>query len=364
MTESNFIIAKKMKKSIRFVALLLPVICLVLLLSQTVFAKNAYLINDQGKVTLHTTYATDPAQVLDEIGLKLGEDDIFTTQPGIGLSEITVQRKQQITILYGGNTLEVTSYGESVEALLERFSLLLTADDVVSVPLNTQTFDGMNITISRAIHTEESYVVTLPFEVTYYYDPTVAEGEERVMVAGVNGQALYTAKVSYLNGKEINRVVLNETIMEEPVNAVIAVGTGEDMKLHPNYLPDNLVRPQFVGKPIIGNGYIITPEGERLTYTSVKTFTATAYNNQDLNCTDYNYIGTLCRVGAIAVDPTVIPYGTRMFIVTKDGKYVYGIATAEDCGSAIKGNRLDLYFDTQEECFRFGIRECKVYFLG
>ena len=158
--------------------------------------------------------------------------------------------------------------------------------------------------------------------------------------------------------------VLNETILQEPVNAVIAVGTGEDMKQHPNYLPDNLVRPQFVGKPIIGNGYIITPEGERLTYTSVKTFTATAYNNQDLNCTEYNYIGTLCRVGAIAVDPTVIPYGTRMFIVTKDGKYVYGIATAEDCGSAIKGNRLDLYFDTQEECFRFGIRECKVYFLG
>lgn len=364
MLESNFMIAKKMKKSVRFVTLLLPVICLVLLLSQTVFAKNTYLINDQGKVTLHTTYATDPAQVLDEVGVKLGEDDIFTTQPGLAVSEITVQRKQLITILYGGNSLEITSYGETVEELLNRLSLLLTPDDVVSVSLDTQTYDGMSITISQTINMEESYVTTLPFETIYCYDPTVEEGEERVLTAGVNGQVLCTAKVSYLNGKEIGRVVLNETVLEEPVNAVIAVGTGEDLKQHPNYLPDNLVRPQFVGKPIIGDGYIITPEGERLTYTHVDTFKATAYNNQDLNCTEYNYIGTLCRVGAIAVDPTVIPYGTRMFIVTKDGKYVYGIATAEDCGSAIKGKRLDLYFDTQDECFRFGIRDCKVYFLG
>ena len=60
----------------------------------------------------------------------------------------------------------------------------------------------------------------------------------------------------------------------------------------------------------------------------------------------------------------MIPYGTRMYIVSNDGRYVYGIATAEDCGSAIKGNRIDLYFDTVAECDRFGIRNCQVYFLG
>lgn len=364
MLESNYLIAKRMKKTVRFLTLLLPVICIVLLLSQTVFAKNTYLINDQGKVTLHTTYATDPAQVLDEVGVQLGEDDIFTTQPGLAVSEITVQRKQLITILYGGNTLEVTSYGESVQSLLDRLSLLLTDEDAVSVSLDAQTYDGMSITISHAIEVEESYVTALPFETTYCYDPTIAAGEERVLTAGVNGQKQCVAKVTYLNGKELDRVVVSETVLTEPVNAVIAVGTGENMKPHPNELPDNLVRPQFVGKPIIGDGYIITPEGERLTYTRVDTFKATAYNNLDPGCTEYNYIGTLCRVGAIAVDPTVIPYGTRMFIVTKDGKYVYGIATAEDCGSAIKGKRLDLYFETQDECYRFGIRDCKVYFLG
>ena len=74
--------------------------------------------------------------------------------------------------------------------------------------------------------------------------------------------------------------------------------------------------------------------------------------------------GTTVRVGTVAVDPTVIPYGTRMFIVSNDGNYVYGIGTAEDCGGAIKGNRLDLYYPTDAECFAFGRIGCTVYFLG
>jgi len=64
------------------------------------------------------------------------------------------------------------------------------------------------------------------------------------------------------------------------------------------------------------------------------------------------------------VDPRMIPYGTRMFIVSNDGAYVYGLATAEDCGGAIKGNRVDLYFDSNYDCFQFGIRDCTIYILG
>ena len=56
--------------------------------------------------------------------------------------------------------------------------------------------------------------------------------------------------------------------------------------------------------------------------------------------------------------------GTRMFIVSDDGQYIYGIATAEDCGGGVKGNHIDLYFDTTYECFQYGVRTCTVYFLG
>lgn len=363
MQECNRLITAKKYK--RLATMLLPVICIVLLLTQTVFAKNTYLINDSGRVVIHTTYATDPAKVLDEAGLELGADDTFTTQPGIGVSEITVQRKQLITVNHGGHTLNVTSYGETVESLLERLSLILTAEDVVSVPLNAQTFDGLNITISRKIETMQTYTVVLPYETTYQYDPSLEEGEEKLLTPGVDGQMLCTATVVYMDGQEVSRNVLSQEIVVQSANAVIATGTPVENAQNPETpAPSPVVRPEETGKPIIGDGYIITPEGETLTYTRVEQFKATAYNKVDPGCTDYNFIGTLCRVGAIAVDPTVIPYGTRMYIVSNDGKYVYGIATAEDCGSAIKGNRIDLYYDTVEECDTFGIRNCQVYFLG
>ena len=65
------------------------------------------------------------------------------------------------------------------------------------------------------------------------------------------------------------------------------------------------------------------------------------------------------------MDPTFIPHGTRMFIITNDGEYIYGIATAEDAGDRnIIGRRIDLWFPTREECIQFGYRECTIYFLG
>jgi 3D (Asp-Asp-Asp) domain-containing protein len=53
-----------------------------------------------------------------------------------------------------------------------------------------------------------------------------------------------------------------------------------------------------------------------------------------------------------------------MFIVSSDGSITYGIATAEDCGGAIKGSKIDLFFNTYEECIQFGRRSCTVYILS
>ena len=52
-----------------------------------------------------------------------------------------------------------------------------------------------------------------------------------------------------------------------------------------------------------------------------------------------------------------------MFIMASDGSYIYGVATAEDCGGDIKGDRMDLYLPTFDECIQFGRRRCTLYFL-
>lgn len=370
MLECNLYVGKRITAFTRAAVLLLPIACIVLLLTQTAFAKNTYLINDGGRVVIHTTYATDPAEVLDEAGLELGRDDTYTTQEGLGMSEITIRRSQTVNIEYGGQALRAVSYGETVESLLTRLGLELDEDDVVSAALSAATYDGMTVTVSRSVTTEEVYTVSAPYNTEYCYDASLTEGERVVLTQGSEGQIRYTASVHYVNGEEVSRTVLSRTVISEPVDALIAIGTAASL---PDYPPDEpeertsqkaSAYSSASGKPVIGDGVIITPEGETLTYTDSMQAVATAYHNSDPGCGPYTATGTLCRVGAIAVDPSVIPYGTRMYIVSNDGRYIYGIAVAEDCGGAIKGNRIDLYFDSVDECWSFGIRDCTVYFLG
>ena len=368
MLECNRNAKRKTTQLMRYLAVFLAVIGVVVLLSQTAFAKNTYLINDGNRVLIHSTYATDPEQILNEAGLPLGKDDIYTTHNGPVMPEITVQRKQLVTVIYGDRALEISTYGETVETLLKRLGLILTPSEVVSLPLSTPTYNGMVVTISRAIETEETYTTTLPYSVTYCYDASLEEGEQVILTPGVDGQLLCTAKVYCLDGKEINRVVTSEIVTRQPVNAVIALGTHVEQPTPapmPNdpeaSAPGNSI-PTPDGMPVIGNGVITTPEGDLLKYTKKLDVVATAYScNGEPG---YTYSGTPARVGAIAVDPSFIPLGTRMYIVSNDGEYIYGIATAEDIGGSVKGNIIDLYFNTFDECWAFGMRECTVYLLG
>lgn len=373
MLECNRFVKKKMTRLTRTATLLLVVVCIVLLLTQTAFAKNTYLINDGNRVLIHTTYATDPAEVLDEAGLELGMDDTYTTQSGFGVSEITVQRKQTITVLQGSKKVEVSSYGETVESLLNRMNLILSKEDVVSAPLNSATYDGMVLTISRSAKMEETYTTLIAHDTVFCYDASLDEGEQKVLTPGVDGQLLCTATVYYVDGKEVNRVVNSQVVTRQPVDEVVAIGTyteQEEPIPMPTDPPETQPAPtvpaepeqEAPGMPVISNGIITTPEGEVLTYTQKLDCIATAYscNGQP----GITYSGTPARIGAIAVDPTVIPLGTRMYVVTNDGEYIYGVCTAEDIGGSIKGNKVDLYFNTFDECWIFGVRDCTVYILG
>lgn len=68
--------------------------------------------------------------------------------------------------------------------------------------------------------------------------------------------------------------------------------------------------------------------------------------------------------GVVAVDPNVIPLGTKLYIETSDGRYVYGNAVAADTGGAIKGNRIDIFLESEQECISFGRRTVNVYIVG
>ena len=199
---------------------------------------------------------------------------------------------------------------------------------------------------------EQTYTAVLPHETMYCYCDALPKGIEQVMTEGRDGELLCTALVTYRNGVETERELLWRMVTVNPVTEVIAIGTG----LRADGIP--------AGNVQIAGGTITLPTGEKLTYTDTMQVRATGYTHTDAGCDLITSTGTTVHVGTVAVDPRVIPYGTRMFIVSNDGSYIYGISVAEDCGGAIKKDRVDLYFPTTWECFQFGRRDCTVYFLG
>ena len=333
------------------IAIAVPVVFLVTMLSQRVFAQNTFVITDGDQVIVHTTYASDPAMALDEAGIEAEPDEYYTTQSEEGVYDITVTRNDTVTVLVGGEELSVLIQDDSVGALLNRAGIPTGEGYTVSCDLAAVPEDGMVITVDHMVTNEEVYTVETPFKVYTVNDPYLPEGQQEIIKAGVVGQELHTADVEYRNAQEISRTVKSRELIRSPQAQIVAVGTGEMVG----------VSQQM---PLIGDGVIVLPSGEVLTYYAQDTYTATAYTQYDAGCDTVTACGTPVRWGVVAVDPTQIPYGTRMFIIDSDGSFVYGMGTAEDCGSAIQGKRLDLYMPTLSEAFGYGVQDVTVYFLG
>lgn len=372
----------------RILAMLVMLALFAGVLSLTAFARNNYVITDGDYVTVHKSYSTDPDVVLDEAGIELSEEDTYTTTYDSGVSHIDIQRMQMVTVVYRGEESVIGTYGETVAALLRRAGVTLSAGDILSCDAATETYDGMILEIVRREVVTEEYDEIVPYQTSYFEDPELEEGTQIVLVEGVNGTVHHVAKVVYENGVAVSREGVESTTTVEPITELIVCATDRYLREQPDE-PEHRVPQQTVTESTvpaqtpdapatetqpepepqpapteetIGENTISTSTGVTYTYTDVLSVTATAYSCEGY--TGYTYSGTVARVGAIAVDPSVIPLGTKMYIVSDDGQYVYGYCVAEDTGGAIKGNKIDLYFDTFDECWQFGVRTCTVYILA
>lgn len=367
----------------RLLVVAVMVAALAGLLSQAVFAQNSYVITDGDRVTVHKSYSTDPDVVLDEAGIELSEEDTYTTTYNDGVSRIDIQRMQMVTVVNRGEKSVIGTYGETVDALLARMNITLEASDVLTCERDSLTYDGMVISIVHKESKIVTYDETIPCETRYFEDPSLAPEAELVLIEGAEGLLRCKSRVFYENGAEVSRETVSQTVVTEPVTRLVVTGSSRRINAQPEEKrsaptedtepaeavqtakPEeqvSVVQPESSGTDVaIGENVILTASGETYTYTRALTVSATAYSCEGY--TGYTYSGTVARVGAIAVDPNVIPLGTRMYVVSNDGQYVYGYCTAEDIGGGIKGNRIDLYFDTFDECWQFGVRDCTVYIL-
>ena len=268
-------------------------------------------------------------------------------------STIEIPQLREVCLFFRGEEATLFTDCETVGQLLEQRNLVPEASDVLSHPEDTPILDGMTIRVDSIVTRQETYTTTLPREVRYCSDASLPQGTCEILAEGQDGELLCTANITYRNGREIHREILQQDQTIAPVTRIIAQGTA--MPAAPEEKPD---------MPIIQDGYIIMPTGEILTYYKTDYVTATGYTHTDAGCDMVTSTGTTVHYGTVAVDPRFIPYGTRMLIMSHDGERYYGIATAEDCGGAIKRDKMDLYFPTYQECIEFGRRRCTIYFLG
>lgn len=153
-----------------------------------------------------------------------------------------------------------------------------------------------------------------------------------VVSAGTAGQKVVTYNLTLHDGVEVSREKVGEEITRQPVEQVVCRGAG--------------------GELVAG--------GKSYSYSKVLNMRATAYTTENKSW-KWTASGTTARVGAVAVDKSVVPLGSRLYIVAPDGSWCYGVAVAEDTG--VRGSTIDLYFNTRRECINFGVRAATVYVL-
>ncbi len=198
-------------------------------------------------------------------------------------------------------------------------------------------YDGMTINLLSRSEEIVTNTVEVPFETIYEDTEDLQQGEEQVITEGVNGQAEETVKVVYYGGEEYLSKTIGQEITTAPVNKVIKRGVSKSVDTSHGALSYSKVIPMSA------SAYTAGPE-------------STGKNPGDAGY-GITATGAIAQKGIVAVDPNVIPLGSKVYI---EG---YGVATAADTGGAIKGNKIDLCFDSLSDALNFGRRSVDVYLL-
>ncbi len=324
----------------RYILLTFSGVVLFLLIFTTLAWNKIVLSVDGARLNLTTT-ANTVEQAIKKVGLILQPGD--EVYPGLqervkkGM-EIKVVRGINCVIMADGQETILRTPPVQVKEVLAKANINLNSNDKTSLPLETMVWDGLRIKVTRVMveNITSQYKINPP--VTYINDVNLNKGKQRLVREGKPGILEREYTVVYEDGKEVKRTKVGEKVLKAAEKKVIAKGT----------------------RPVVKT--ITVSRGRMIRYTEVKTMEATAYDPGPESCgiyaDGYTYTGKKATYGVVAVDPKVIPLGTKLYI---EG---YGFASAEDIGSAIKNNRIDLCYDTQREAILFGRKKVKVYILA
>ncbi len=335
-------------------------------LAATGWADSLYIITgteDDAAIILDSAQAEAP---------DLSSQIIYISNGSRGY-DIMLSEGQSVTIRHEGANLTAVARRESVSTLLNRMQIVPSPLEMVGVDVSE---DGIELTVSSDLAYYERVTEKVSYQTVRVENPELLEGTEQVVQEGVNGLRSSIYEVVWSNGQEISRQFVEE-LSSTAVDKIVEYGTAkpepepvevqktaapaeEDTEKDAGAVTNGRSPISKVSENADGSGTLYLKDGTELKYSGVRAMSATAYTSGYDGVGTRTASGTYVRVGTVAVDRSVIPLGTRMYIVASGG-VVYGLAVAEDTG--VHGSRIDLYYDTYDECIQFGRRNCTVYIL-
>ncbi|MEI3604557.1 ubiquitin-like domain-containing protein [Pseudogracilibacillus sp. SE30717A] len=284
---------------------------------------NEILLTIDGKTEEYYTTATTVGEFINEEGLHITSHDNISPNKMAVVSdglEIKIDKAFPVTVNDGGEEKEFWTTGGTVEELLEKNDITFKETDKVKPGLDKEVKKDTEVSIIHVEKKTEEIEESIPFQTEEESDSSLEKGTTKTISEGEEGKVIKIYEITLENDEEADKKLIEEKVIKESKNKVVAVGTKEVKKESANTSNSNSSSGNDEGK--------------------VLTMEATAYGPDCSGCSGITATGINIKQSptpkVISVDPNVIPLGSRVWV---EG---YGEAIAADTGGAIKGNRIDV----------------------
>ncbi len=257
-----------------------------------------------------------------------------------------------VTVNADGQTYSVKATGTVADAI-NAAGIKVDDNDLINIGLNEPLNRRTSISINRVDIIEEVRLETIEYATQYQEDDDYFLGYSEVVVDGEEGELEKLVHHVYVDGRLTSSQVVSTEVTEEPVNEVIVLGTSEV----------NPIQEMSISQLEVPDYLALDENGAPTSYTAVYTGKACAYSAKP---TAKTASGRTVKVGYVAVDPSLIPYGTELYIASTDGKHIYGYAIAADTGTGLLEGvcLVDLFMESYEASCEWGAKQVNVYVLN
>ncbi len=270
-------------------------------------------IHEQGLPSIHLTSGLTVGQALAGQNIRIGPYDLVSPPPETALVpglHVYVQYASRVDLVVNGDQWTAYTHAATVGDFLDEAEVKLGPLDRVSPGLTEPISRSMRVEVTSVDAAIEYVEVALPFDTIYRGDASLLEGDRALIQAGSAGLVRKAYLINYENGIYVGRKLLGETTVQA-TDEIIALGTQVAARPEP------------------------PPESE-MECIETMTVWATWYTAANGGGSGITFTGTAVYKGIVAVDPSVIPLGTEMYIPG------YGYGLAADTGGGVIGNWIDL----------------------